>query len=254
MSRSPSRPRPERGGRLPVGVVRGRRLERSFALAPPAADAALLALDFTRPREALLSDALALVIERVGRVERPGAEVLHALTLADRHALVRDALVVSGRPAIDAVATCDGCGKQFELAFDLCAVVLPNVDPRTTAVRLPTAADVERARDDLDLLAALLQCSRNGAERARESAEDMIAGADPLGTLVIESACPECGASVRAEADLAGSWLETLRRRASALIDDVHVLATRYHWSESEILALPASRRIAYLELIEAER
>jgi hypothetical protein len=251
MSRSPSRPRPERGGRLPVGILRGRRRERSFTFAPPAADAALLALDFAQTREALISDALAAALERIGSVERPGAAFVHALTLADRHALVREALIASGCPTVDAVALCGGCSNRLELAFDLRDVVLPNVDPRTIAVRLPTAADVERARDELDLLAALLCCGRRAAKRARERTEDLLGCADPLGTIVVASACPECGALVHAGVDLAGTWLDTLRRRTWKLLDDVHVLASRYHWSERDILDLPAARRLAYLSMCE---
>jgi len=34
---------------------------------------------------------------------------------------------------------------------------------------------------------------------------------------------------------------------------DVHRLALTYHWSPSEILALPLGHRLRYLTLIEAE-
>ncbi|MBN1203768.1 MAG: hypothetical protein JXB05_02445 [Myxococcaceae bacterium] len=37
------------------------------------------------------------------------------------------------------------------------------------------------------------------------------------------------------------------------MLHDVHRLASRYHWGEGEILAMPLSRRQAYLGLIEAE-
>jgi hypothetical protein len=38
------------------------------------------------------------------------------------------------------------------------------------------------------------------------------------------------------------------------LLRDVHVLATQYHWTESDILRLTLSRRAAYLGLIEEQR
>jgi hypothetical protein len=34
------------------------------------------------------------------------------------------------------------------------------------------------------------------------------------------------------------------------LYEEVHVLATHYHWSESDILALPRRKRLRYLDLI----
>jgi hypothetical protein len=38
------------------------------------------------------------------------------------------------------------------------------------------------------------------------------------------------------------------------MLHDVHRLASRYHWGEWQILALPLSRRRAYLGLIDAEQ
>jgi hypothetical protein len=38
------------------------------------------------------------------------------------------------------------------------------------------------------------------------------------------------------------------------MIADVHRLASTYHWSESEILALPLPRRRRYLAALDAER
>ncbi|WP_437733106.1 hypothetical protein [Sorangium sp. So ce1335] len=37
------------------------------------------------------------------------------------------------------------------------------------------------------------------------------------------------------------------------MLHDVHRLASRYHWSEDQILRLPLPRRAAYLAIIEAE-
>jgi len=41
--------------------------------------------------------------------------------------------------------------------------------------------------------------------------------------------------------------------RVQHMLTDVHALASRYHWSERGILALPLPRRARYLALIEAE-
>ncbi|MEZ4293393.1 MAG: hypothetical protein R3B70_00330 [Polyangiaceae bacterium] len=37
------------------------------------------------------------------------------------------------------------------------------------------------------------------------------------------------------------------------MLHDVHTLASRYHWSEDQILRLSLPRRAAYLDLFEAE-
>ena len=44
-------------------------------------------------------------------------------------------------------------------------------------------------------------------------------------------------------------WIE-LRSLARRLLSDVHELASRYGWSESEILGLSARRRRAYIERV----
>lgn len=45
-----------------------------------------------------------------------------------------------------------------------------------------------------------------------------------------------------------------MRLRCRRFLKDVHQLASRYHWSEGEILSLPLPRRQAYLVIFEAER
>ena len=45
-----------------------------------------------------------------------------------------------------------------------------------------------------------------------------------------------------------------MRERTAMLLEEVHLLASRYGWHEKTILALPASRRTAYAELIFEER
>ena len=41
-----------------------------------------------------------------------------------------------------------------------------------------------------------------------------------------------------------------LAREAIRLMDDIHVMAMAYHWNESDIIALPESRRRHYLARI----
>ena len=60
--------------------------------------------------------------------------------------------------------------------------------------------------------------------------------------------CAECGHAWSDEFDAAAYlWIE-IEARARDLLDEVHWLASRYGWSESEILALSPARRAAYLE------
>lgn len=240
MSRSPSQPRCDRSRSvsLPVG-------QRKAALRPlsGAEQLTLLDLDFGAPRERLLSQALSCVVPSMS------VDVLHELTLPDRHALVRAALVLEGTAVAEVTATCPGCEKQLEMSLDLREIMLPNL-PRNAMVqvgrqkvRLPRPADLDAASDDDDLLARL------GMRRNKKAAEEKLAGSDPLADLEITGNCPECGNAVSSRHDIVAAWLIQLRRRASSLLEEVHLLASRYHWAEHEILNLPESRRRAYIDL-----
>jgi hypothetical protein len=71
---------------------------------------------------------------------------------------------------------------------------------------------------------------------------------DPLGYLEIVGRCPECAGELHSEFDLVVSWLSQLNHESGALIEEIHLLALRYHWTENEILRLPMARRRVYLD------
>ena len=65
----------------------------------------------------------------------------------------------------------------------------------------------------------------------------------------LRGACAECGAELAVGFDPLQFTLRELRRHAETLYEDVAWIAHHYHWSEAEILALPAERRTRYAEL-----
>jgi len=81
--------------------------------------------------------------------------------------------------------------------------------------------------------------------------DEAMDGFDPLVGFHLSVVCPHCSGTTDVSPDLAGLALERLFRAQQALIDDVHRLASRYHWSEQQVLDLPQWRRQRYLELIE---
>ncbi len=74
--------------------------------------------------------------------------------------------------------------------------------------------------------------------------------ADRLTNLELHARCPACGATFAAPFDLEAALLKRLSERTSVLFDEVHRLASAYHWSEAAILALPPHRRREYLRRI----
>jgi hypothetical protein len=77
-----------------------------------------------------------------------------------------------------------------------------------------------------------------------------IAAADPLAEIVLELECPDCGAAWSAPFDIVRFLWSEVEAWVMRILDEVHVLASRYGWSEAEILALSPQRRQHYRELI----
>ncbi|MBW4671127.1 MAG: hypothetical protein KME60_27810 [Cyanomargarita calcarea GSE-NOS-MK-12-04C] len=76
---------------------------------------------------------------------------------------------------------------------------------------------------------------------------------DPLVNFQVEVQCPYCGAKDSHSIDFGAFALERFRNTQQQLLDMVHRLASRYHWNESEIFAIPAWRRESYLARLDRE-
>jgi hypothetical protein len=266
MYRSQSRPSSSPASRiceLPLGLlVRGRR-ERRAVLRGFDGDLQLrlLDLDLKQPRERVVSKALTLCVERIGSVQNPPSEIFDRLILSDRHALVRSLMIGRGHRELTATADCPACMRRQEMMLDLSPIELPRVPDSASAVlsrddgeskcylRFPCAVDLEQAHDEDGLLSRCLDCEPAMASPWLAEAEKMLSRYDPLGYVEIVGECPDCRGELRAEFDLVASWLSRLGNDCGMLIEEIHLLASRYHWTEKEILSIPVSRRQTYLDL-----
>jgi hypothetical protein len=76
---------------------------------------------------------------------------------------------------------------------------------------------------------------------------------DPIVNFNLQANCPYCGTENLQDFDL-GAWaLQQLYGVQQQLMVTIHRLASYYHWSESEIFAIPPARRLRYLTLIDRE-
>lgn len=161
----------------------------------------------------------------------------------------------SGKPerVIEVPLVCQepSCKEALALSFTEEELVdlVPKTDADPEALRVPTSQDA------LELLH-----QDPGQWLGRITAGDSLAvaearwqKADPLLSLTCETQCPACGRSQSFSLDLEGMALKVLRGLQMTLIHTVHLLAERYHWSEEEILALPAWRRNHYLRLLKRD-
>lgn len=175
-------------------------------------------------------------------------------------------------PFAPCVVDCATCGARLDVELDV-AGLLDDAPPvsraplrvesgaEVLAMRVPTMVDVAAACAAASGNAAAVlaaRCVLDGAWPSAPSPALLSAVAqafdrtDPHGALTVEMCCPECGADVRGDIDPVALVWDELGRHVESLLDDVHVLASAYGWSEPAILALPTSRRRRYLERVLA--
>jgi hypothetical protein len=169
-------------------------------------------------------------------------------------------------------ATCAACGSRVDVALDLASYLqhcrprpsrraVPTSEPGCWRLRsgqlefrLPKVADVLEAAGSPDPRKTILERCIHGVRTAAgiRSAERTMAGLGPTLLSQVAGLCPECGASAELSFDAREFCLQELRSMASGVIEETHLLAWAYHWSERQILALAPWRRRAYAELVSA--
>ena len=182
---------------------------------------------------------------------------LHAALLALRRLLEGDDLVSEVR--------CVSCKEKVDLSFSITGYLQAHAPGKVRGLkaagdgwfqtgsvvfRLVTVADAIAASGSADPETYLRSvCVRTGSANRAEAAMRKIA---PLLSGELAGQCPECRSAVTVWFDPVAFVLAELRDRAAAVYRDVHLLASVYGWSESQILQLPRLRRERYVEMIDA--
>lgn len=174
---------------------------------------------------------------------------------------------------LQAVVRCGHCGTRFELEIDPAACqrevddtafAWTAPDGRVLQLRLPSGTDLARWRaqgcTDPATLAGSLVCAVDDRAPAPGFAlpspwlgplAAALAEHDPLGALQADAECPECAGPNATDIDLEALLLAGFARRQRRLLDEVATLARAFHWTEAQILALPAWRRAHYLARLD---
>jgi hypothetical protein len=203
---------------------------------------------------------------------------LAALPVGERDRRLLDVRATLFGRELDGLDTCPECEEPVSFsvrvealrseAASAAAVGLSlEADGFELRFRLPTGADlvaISRERDSTVARARLLElcvlgASRDGADvpvaalpaAVTEALASSMAEADPQGDVELALDCPACGHSWHAWFDVASFLWAEVDAWSRRTLDDVHVLASAYGWSEDEILAL-GPRRQHYLERVGA--
>jgi hypothetical protein len=213
----------------------------------------------------------------------PGAseDTLAALSIGRRDAellRLREALL---GPRMAAIAVCPGCREKLELTLDTGDLLAMADDAGATELslthqdcivsfRIPTTKDViaaEGEEDAEDARSLILERCLLSVVRAGEPAgarvdvgqlsaevvsgiSEAMAQADPLADIQLKIECPSCQHRWRAAFDIVSFLWTEIEGWAGRILSEVHELARAYGWREAEILALSATRRQFYLEMV----
>jgi hypothetical protein len=188
---------------------------------------------------------------------------------------MRQLAVRMGTDRMWLTARCHCCGEAMDLSVENSALpVKPagkgypfaRVSSRRRAwrFRVPTGRDQEAIAgivDPADATEELLRrcwapTKNNPASSPRFSPDAVArieAAMDDVAPQVATEAtttCPACGEELSVPVDPYALLLLGER----SFFSEVHTLASAYHWSEGEILAMPRARRQVYLKLIDEAR
>jgi len=132
--------------------------------------------------------------------------------------------------------------------------------------RLPNSADLAVIAQCADTARArrllvercLAQAVHNGAEVAPATLSEpaiaalanQMAARDPHATIELDMHCSACDARWLLDFDIESFFWSEIAAQAKRLLREVHLLARAYGWREADILAMSATRRQLYLEMI----
>jgi len=167
---------------------------------------------------------------------------------------------------------CPRCGDRLEFALATPALrVAPSglehevqqleLGGISVTFRAATVADLEACADitvpeqaSQTLLARCIQhIEPAGAmldSALAEAVAQRMAALDPQADLPVELACPHCSHSWTEPFDIGAFVAREMNGWAQHVLDDIHVLAASYGWSERDILALSPARRRHYVERV----
>lgn len=203
---------------------------------------------------------------------------LVTLTVGQRDAYLLTLREQTFGPKLNSVATCPHCREQLEFDLKVSDIrvveldhsVQPEYSLTTEGLnlrfRLPNSQDLAAIVESKDVESAaatlvqrcVLAVDRDGQagkdhplpQRAIAALAEYMTECDPQAEIYLALTCPACGHAWSALFDIVDFFWTELSAEAQRLLQEVHLLARFYGWSETEILSMSAVRRQFYLNLI----
>jgi len=232
---------------------------------------------------------LARCILRLGAEETITPEIVQALTVGDREALLLHLRRITYGERLLCLLNCtrEGCGERLDVELSVGELlVAPYASPQEwhelpvmaggksycVRLRVPNGLDqelvAERAWMDLKdaenfLLQRCVETVRSEdssvlsiAEWPAELGDEVgsrMGEFDPQAEILLSLLCPACGHEFTGEFNAGAYLYQELRGHIPYLYREVHQMARSYHWSEAEILSMTPRKRSVYLNLLAGE-
>lgn len=176
-----------------------------------------------------------------------------------------------------AVTKCPECSELLETNFRTSDIYIdPDVDqPEVLSAQiqdymvefcLPNSLDLNAISDLRDIESAkevlIKRCIMKICQGEIEKTHDQLPGdvmdavlrlmdeADPFADIHLNLKCPACNYEWPEKFDICSFFWNEIESWANHTLDEIHLLARAYGWSESEILSIGARRRQLYLERV----
>jgi hypothetical protein len=194
-----------------------------------------------------------------------------ALAVCDFEVLLLQLRAYVLGPMVSSRMSCTHCGQAVEISFrirDYIAAVRPATQPGLTersengaltfegvGIHAPCLEDLLAVHTTENPAKALqARCVPAGtAPSLRRRIERALARIAPSVSGPVGGQCPECGTVLQALFDVSTYVVAELRRLATDVYAEVHLLAMTYGWDEAAILALPSMRRRLYADMVRSD-
>ena len=261
---------------LPGGLLVNGRLERTVAFKPLTGqvEQSLYDSDKAASLPCRVSRALSRTVASIGKKKNLDTAVMSALSVGDRQFLMMRLCARFFGDVFWMTGTCLDCDTAFDIRMERSAIpvkaagrtypyVSLSLDGRKIKAVVPRGRDQERIdglEDDqaVKRLLALCLVSVDGrkppenfadtlSSRHWDLLDEAFESVSPLVATRVETVCPACSTPQIVDIDPYGlDGFET-----ASFYNEVHLLASTYHWGEREILDLPRERRHLYIKLID---
>lgn len=198
-----------------------------------------------------------------------------SLSVADRQYVLAALASRLGHDQFWISSQCRDCESRFDARVDLSKLpakpagatypfATATIAAGSARLRVPTGRDQAAIADITDTFEAIAALARHcivsndvsladDPERLADDIEAIDAALQEVAPEVatsVSTECPDCGYENTTPFDIAALLISRLDNP----LEDVHEIASIYHWSETEILSLPRQRRQDYLDLIDRDQ